>query len=55
MSISAVSLCISTVYLPQKSYVEEPELLEKTKDDDFTFAVPDFDNDGFEDYEDGEF
>ena len=31
------------------------ELLEKTKDDDFTFAVPDFDNDGFEDYEDGEF
>ena len=31
------------------------ELLEKTNDDDFTFAVPDFDNDGFEDYEDGEF
>lgn len=30
------------------------ELLEKTKDDDFTFAVPDFDNEGFEDYEDGE-
>ena len=30
------------------------ELLDKCKNDDLTFDVPDFDNAGFEDYEDGE-